>query len=27
MDPNFKNQGIGTKVMEEIESKFPDSTE
>ncbi|MEK5320913.1 GNAT family N-acetyltransferase [Paenibacillus sp. FSL L8-0644] len=27
IDPNFKNQGIGTKMMEKIESKFPDSTE
>lgn len=25
IDPNFQNQGIGMKVMKEIESFFPDS--
>ncbi|CAH8770394.1 GNAT family N-acetyltransferase [Paenibacillus dendritiformis] len=26
IDPNFQNQGIGMKVMKEIERSFPDST-
>lgn len=26
IDPNFQNQGIGMKVMKEIEKKYPDST-
>ncbi|MBX4147154.1 GNAT family N-acetyltransferase [Paenibacillus lautus] len=26
IDPNYQNQGIGKKVMKEIEGSFPDST-
>lgn len=26
IDPNYQNQGIGMKVMKEIERSFPDST-
>lgn len=26
VDPNYQNQGIGKKVMKEIEESFPDST-